>query len=191
MTEKEGGSDVNAATRTQAMEQDGKCRLYGYKWFSSATDADMSLTLARFPQSKEELESNKGKIGLVFLETRKSDGSLNNIDVVRLKDKMGTRQLPTAELVLNGSVGNMLSKPGEGIKQISNMLNITRLHNAIASCSFLTRIVALAVDYSYRRSAFGRKLIDLPLHKKTLMELTCVKQGCDLFLLECARLLGE
>lgn len=53
MTEKLGGSDVSAGTRTLAVQDensnDNTCYLYGYKWFSSATDADMTLALARFP----------------------------------------------------------------------------------------------------------------------------------------------
>jgi hypothetical protein len=28
-----------------------KCKIFGYKWFSSATDADISLALARFPKN--------------------------------------------------------------------------------------------------------------------------------------------
>ena len=48
MTEKRGGSDVGRGTETLAVPQpDGSYRLYGYKWFSSATDSDMTLTLAR------------------------------------------------------------------------------------------------------------------------------------------------
>ncbi|BFZ04647.1 hypothetical protein BsWGS_07686 [Bradybaena similaris] len=48
MTEKQGGSDVARGTETIAVAQpDGSYKLFGYKWFSSATDADMSLTLAR------------------------------------------------------------------------------------------------------------------------------------------------
>ena len=50
MTEKDGGSDVSNATRTQAMVSGEQVKVYGYKWFSSATDADMTLTLARFPK---------------------------------------------------------------------------------------------------------------------------------------------
>lgn len=42
-----GGSDVSGGTETVALEQpDGSHQLFGYKWFSSATDSDMSLTLA-------------------------------------------------------------------------------------------------------------------------------------------------
>ena len=37
-----------AGTETQAVQQaSGEYKLYGYKWFTSATDADMALTLAR------------------------------------------------------------------------------------------------------------------------------------------------
>ena len=37
-----------SGTETVAVShEDGSYRLYGYKWFTSASDADMSLTLAR------------------------------------------------------------------------------------------------------------------------------------------------
>ncbi|XP_071209004.1 acyl-CoA dehydrogenase family member 11-like isoform X2 [Salvelinus alpinus] len=48
MTERRGGSDVGNGTETVALPQsDGTYRLSGFKWFTSATDADMTLTLAR------------------------------------------------------------------------------------------------------------------------------------------------
>jgi hypothetical protein len=74
MTEKKGGSDVSRATDTFALEEAGICKIYGYKWFSSATDSDMTLALARFPKNEEELEKNTGKLGLVFIKIRKEDG---------------------------------------------------------------------------------------------------------------------
>ena len=58
MTEKDGGSDVSGSMATNAFDEGEKCKVYGYKWFSSATDADMTLSLARFPQTKEEIQNN-------------------------------------------------------------------------------------------------------------------------------------
>jgi alkylation response protein AidB-like acyl-CoA dehydrogenase len=58
MTERKGGSDVAGGTETIATELDISKKLYdlnGYKWFSSATDADMAITLAR-------IEDSKGKV---------------------------------------------------------------------------------------------------------------------------------
>lgn len=48
MTERKGGSDVSAGTETEAyLQSDFNYKLYGFKWFSSATDSDMTITLAR------------------------------------------------------------------------------------------------------------------------------------------------
>mmetsp|Transcript_32993 Transcript_32993/g.50516 ORF Transcript_32993/g.50516 Transcript_32993/m.50516 type:complete len:80 (-) Transcript_32993:999-1238(-) len=78
MTEKGGGSDVRGGTSTNAYHtnpdvrgrQRWQCKVYGYKWFSSATDSDMTLSLARFPETKEELQANTGKIAMVFMRVR-------------------------------------------------------------------------------------------------------------------------
>lgn len=47
------------------------------------------------------LQGTKG-LSLFYLEVRDAKGQLNGIEVQRLKDKLGTRQLPTAEMLLDG-----------------------------------------------------------------------------------------
>jgi len=76
---------------------------------------------------------------MFFVKTRRDDGSLNNIQVIRLKNKLGTRQLPTGELLLDGAEAELASEPGRGVAAISNMLTITRIHNATASVSAMRR----------------------------------------------------
>ena len=124
---------------------------------------------------------------MIFMKVSTS----NNIEVVRLKDKFGTRQLPTAELILRGSSALRISDVGKGIKYISNMLNITRIHNAVASVSFMRRIIALVFDYSARRSAFGKKIQEHQLHMLTVQKMDYSNRGCLIFMLHCAKLLGE
>lgn len=65
MTERKGGSDVSEGTETEAYLQSGgenHYKLYGYKWFSSATDSDMTITLARVCD-----QENKVKINLILI----------------------------------------------------------------------------------------------------------------------------
>ena len=81
------------------VESEPEYKLYGYKWFSSATDADITITLARVRD--ENKEASKG-LTMFFAKVRKEDGSLNGIEMQKLKNKLGTRQLPTAELLLDG-----------------------------------------------------------------------------------------
>src|SRR5262249_38240589 len=98
MTERTGGSDVGLS-ETVARRDGEAWRLYGTKWFTSATTADMALTLAR-PEGSGA--GGKG-LALFSLETRDHTGAWNGIAVNRLKDKLGTRKVPTAELTLDGA----------------------------------------------------------------------------------------
>ena len=77
--------------------------MYGYKWFSSATDADIALTLARIADKDGNVIQGTPGLTLFLVKLRDDYNRLNNIDIIRLKDKLGTRQVPTAELLLDGT----------------------------------------------------------------------------------------
>ncbi|XP_042237513.1 acyl-CoA dehydrogenase family member 11-like [Homarus americanus] len=191
MTEKRGGSDVSGSTETVALAQpDGTHQLFGYKWFSSATDSDMTLTLANII-SEDQPEPKSRGLTMFFMKTRKDDGKLNGIEIVKLKDKLGTRQLPTAELLLDGSVAHQVSAEGRGIASIANMLTITRMHNAMSSCAVMRRIIQLARDYSLRRSAFGQVVESHPLHQLTASRMEVTTRACEALTFHMARLLGR
>jgi hypothetical protein len=127
MTEKNGGSDVAAGCTTVAKKQsDGTYRLYGFKWFTSATDSNMAITLARIVDDRDGTVG-VGSVGLscFFLHVRHPNTrQLNHISIARLKDKLGTKQLPTAELELQGSIATLVSEPGRGVAAISTMVNV-------------------------------------------------------------------
>jgi len=77
---------------------------------------------------------------MFYLKTRNDNGLLNNIEVQRLKNiKLGTKQLPTAELLLHGTKAYKVSEEGRGIHCISDMLSVTRLHNCISATGFMRR----------------------------------------------------
>jgi hypothetical protein len=161
--------------------------LYGLKWFTSATTSQVAMTLARIEGAPA------GGSGLsVFLVTlRDRDGSLRNIRVERLKDKLGTRALPTAELTLEGTPARLVGGPGEGIRKISTLFNITRVYNAVAAVAGMRRAIALATDYAKRRTAFGKPLIEHPLHVETLADLSLRFRACFLLAFRVAELLGK
>jgi alkylation response protein AidB-like acyl-CoA dehydrogenase len=166
MTEATGGSDVGLS-ETVAKRGDGSWRLYGRKWFTSAVTAQMALTLAR-PEGNPP--GGKG-LALFFLETRAADGRLNNIVVHRLKDKLGTRKVPTAELTLDGAVAEPVGALSDGVRAIAPMLNVTRTWNAVSAVSYMRRGLALARDFARKRVAFGAPLSEKPLHLDTLAGL--------------------
>ena len=174
MTELTGGSDVGLS-ETVAKEDPTEnsnpevrtFRLYGRKWFTSAIGAQVALTLAR-PEGNPP--GGRG-LALFYLETRDETGRLQNIEINRLKDKLGTRKVPTAELTLTGTPAQLVMGPTDGVKNIAPLLNITRLWNGISAVSLMWRGLALAVDYANKRVAFGAPLSEKPLHMDTLAGL--------------------
>lgn len=186
MTERSGGSDVGRTETIAKKTKDGY-ELHGVKWFTSATTSQMAMTLARV----EGAEPGSRGLSLFYLETRGVDGGLNGIEIHRLKDKMGTKALPTAELSLKGSKAQVVGGEGNGVRKISALFNITRVYNAICSIAQMRRGLALAYDYAQKREAFGKKLIDHPLHKKTLDDLQLEWSGCFHLVYRAAELLGK
>lgn len=174
MTESTGGSDVGRSETLARKEAGGKAaggaaqwRLFGRKWFTSAVTSQMALTLAR-PEGNPA--GGKG-LALFYLETRDPQGRLARIQVHRLKDKLGTRKVPTAELTLDGTPAQLVAGEADGIRNIAPMLNVTRTWNSVSAVSYMRRGLALARDFAAKRVAFGAPLADKPLHADTLAGL--------------------
>lgn len=185
MTESTGGSDVGLS-RTRAECVDGTWRLYGKKWFTSAATSGMALTLAR-PTGNGP--GGRG-LALFYLETRDADGELNGIRIERLKDKIGTRKVPTAELTLEGTVAHLVGADTGGTQAMAPMLRITRTWNSVCAASFLRFGLGLAEDFATRRVAFGAPLAEQPLHRETLDDVDAESAAAFLLAFELVRLLG-
>ncbi|HMA87985.1 MAG TPA: acyl-CoA dehydrogenase family protein [Burkholderiales bacterium] len=167
MTEAIGGSDVGLAEAEARFAPGEGWRLYGRKWFTSAIASQMALTLAR---PAGNAPGGKG-LALFYLETRDAEGRPNRLTVDRLKDKLGTRKVPTAELTLEGTPAIPVGELANGVRAISTVLNITRVWNAVSAVSYMRRGLALARAYARERVAFGAPLARKPLHVDTLAGL--------------------
>lgn len=190
MTERIGGSDVGR-TETIARPDDGGYRLYGTKWFTSAPTSQMALALARIVDPQGHTRPGNRGLGMFYLEMRDAQGALDHIVIHRLKDKLGTKALPTAEMTLEGTPARLVGRPGDGVKNIATMFNITRVYNVMGAVSGMRRAIALARDYAWRREAFGKLLADHPLHVETLAELETEFEGALALFLHLLELLGR
>ena len=186
MTERTGGSDVSQS-ETIAKRDGDQWRLYGTKWFTSATTSEMALTLAR-PEGNPE--GSRG-LALFLVELRDPNGRLRNIQVNRLKDKLGTRKVPTAELTLDGTPATLVGSATDGVRGITPMLSVTRTWNAVCAVSGMRRALALAKDYARRRKAFGALLVDKPLHADTLAGLEAEYAAAFCLAFRSVELLGQ
>lgn len=191
MTERTGGSDVsNTSTVARPLGGD-RYALHGVKWFTSAVTSEMSLALARIDDGAGPVLGSKGLTLFAVDIARVPGGGWRGITVNRLKDKLGTRALPTAELTLDGVEGVRIGEIGRGVASIAGMLNITRFYNSMASTSAMHKAQALARAYAWKRTAFGAPIASHALHAATLDEMEAETAAALALCMEVASLLGR
>jgi putative acyl-CoA dehydrogenase len=155
MTERQGGSDVRAnITRAEPLG-DGLFELYGHKWFCSYPPCDVFLVLAQAPGGLS-----------CFLVPRGA-----GMEFQRLKDKLGTRSLPSSEVEFRGATAQLVGEEGRGVPTIIRMVNHTRLDCLLGATASLRRGALEAVHHARHRSAFGALLAEQPTMLNVLADL--------------------
>jgi acyl-CoA dehydrogenase len=187
MTESTGGSDVGTSETIAIQENKDNWRLYGRKYFTSATTSQMALTLAR-PEGNGP--GGRG-LALFYLEIRDEDGKPNGILVNRLKEKLGTRKVPTAEVTLDGALATPVMGTTNGVRNIVPMLHLTRTWNSVSAVAFMRRGLALARDYAGKRTAFSARLSEKPLHLDTLAGLQAEMEAAFYLTFYLVELIGK
>lgn len=176
MTERPGGSDVQNsetwATHSPGPQSstDGDYLVSGFKFFSSATDANVSLLLAKTPS---------GKLSTFLAPLRKTvpsqDGKTqevsNGVRIHRLKNKLGTKELPTAELELKDMRAYLVGQLDRGVSTISPLLNITRTHTFVGSLAGWRRAISIAKNFAKARTTVGEPLWLVPMHLNLLADI--------------------
>ena len=162
MTEKQGGSDVRAnLTEARPTGVEGEYTLHGHKWFTSAPMNDVFLVLAQA----------EGGLTCFVVPRALPDGSRNQLDVVRLKDKLGNRSNASSEIELDGTLARRLGDEGRGVRTIIEMVAATRLDCVLGSASLMRHALAEASWHVAHRSAFGSRLADKPLMQNVVADL--------------------
>jgi alkylation response protein AidB-like acyl-CoA dehydrogenase len=183
MTERRGGSDVSGTETVATLVGDdggkdahnmplGPWKIDGFKWFSSATDANCTVLLAQ--------TGKKGSLSAFYAPMRRigkeGEVEMNGVRIQRLKNKLGTKPVPTAELELKGMRAYMVGKEGEGVKEISTILNITRVHNIVSGMGEWGRGLAVSRAFARVRRVGGvgvtggKVLSDVPAHVRGMAD---------------------
>ena len=164
LTEVQGGSDVGANAVVAERQADGTWRIAGEKWFCSSADADLFIMTARPTGAADGTQG----LGL-FLVPRERDGRPNRFRLLRLKDKVGTRSMVTAEMEFEGSCAEQLGPLELGFRNVMELIiNTSRLYNAFGCAALAHRAYLVARGYAEHRRAFGEAIVNYPLVKETL-----------------------
>ncbi|WP_338025692.1 acyl-CoA dehydrogenase family protein [Agromyces laixinhei] len=191
MTEKQGGSDVQANT-TRAERRGGgsgggsgggpgswgaEYGLTGHKWFASAPMSDAFFVLARAQHG----------LSCFFVPRVLPDGSRNVFRIQRLKDKLGNRSNASSEIELDGTTGWLVGEEGRGVAAIVQMVTRTRLDCVIGSSAGMRQAVAEAAWHVRHRRAFGALLVDQPAMAAVVADLALESEAATLTSMRLAR----
>jgi putative acyl-CoA dehydrogenase len=175
MTERQGGSDVRANITRAHPAGDGSYELHGHKWFCSYPPCDVFLVLAQAPA------------GLSCFLVERGPG----MEFQRLKDKLGTRSLPSSEVEFRGIAGRLVGEEGRGVPAIIRMVNHTRLDCLLGSTTSMRRGTLEAIHHARHRSAFGRLLAEQPAMRNVLADLSIESEAATAAALRIARSYDE
>ncbi len=175
MTERQGGSDVRANITRATPVGDGDYEIHGHKWFCSYPPCDVFLVLAHAPA------------GLSCFLVQRGPG----MELQRLKDKLGTRSLPSCEVEFRGAGGRLIGEEGRGVPAIIRMVNHTRLDCLLGSMAGLRRGTLEAIHHARHRSAFGAPLVDQPAMRNVLADLAIESEAATALAMRVARSYDE
>jgi putative acyl-CoA dehydrogenase len=176
MTERQGGSDVRAnITRAEPLS-DGTYEIHGHKWFCSYPPCDVFLVLAQAP----------GGLSCFLVER-----ALGGMEFQRLKDKLGTRSLPSSEVEFRGAIGRLIGEEGRGVPAIIRMVNHTRLDCLLGAVTGFRRGTVEAIHHARHRMAFGKLLADQPAMCNVLADLALESEAATAAAMRVARSYDE
>jgi putative acyl-CoA dehydrogenase len=175
MTERQGGSDVRVNITRADPVGDGVFELHGHKWFCSYPPCDVFLVLAQAPD------------GLSCFLVERGDG----MEFQRLKDKLGTRSLPSSEVEFHGAQGRLVGEEGRGVPAIIRMVNHTRLDCLLGATTGLRRGTLEAIHHARHRSAFGKLLAEQPAMRNVLADLAVESEAATIAAMRVARAYDE
>ena len=181
MTEKQGGSDVRAnSTRAFPVGSGGPGQAYelvGHKYFVSAPMCDAFLVLAQAP----------GGLSCFLMPRWRPDGSKNPMQVLRLKKKMGNASNASSETELRGATAWLVGEEGRGVRNIIEMVSMTRFDCMIGSSAGMRMAASQALHHCAHRSAFGQVLNQQPLMQNVLADLALESEAAMTLTLRMAR----
>ena len=168
LTEVQGGSDVGKNAALALKQSDGTFRIKGEKWFCSNANADLILMTARYDKS----QSGTRGLGLFLVPRHTYNGKLNGFTLRRLKEKLGTRTMASAEIDFNNAFAIHMGPVDEGFKLVmQNVLHLSRIYNTFSVCGSGRRALQIAGLYAKHRKAFGNPICNYPLVQENLANI--------------------
>jgi putative acyl-CoA dehydrogenase len=133
------------------------------------------------------LAQAKGGLTCFFVPRWTEEGERNGLRFQRLKDKLGNHANASSEVEYVGAWAHRIGEEGRGVRTIIEMVHHTRLDASLANAGLTRAALAQAAHHCAHRSAFGARLLEQPLMRAVLADLTLESEAATLMTMRVAR----
>ena len=84
---------------------------------------------------------------------------------------MGTKSLASGEIVFEGAEAYLVGRADQGLKQMMEQVNMSRLSHGVRAAGMMRRCFNEAMQVARHRTAFGARIIDHPLLRRQIMKI--------------------
>ncbi|MBT3980237.1 MAG: hypothetical protein HOE90_02725 [Bacteriovoracaceae bacterium] len=175
LTEPDCGSDLGAIKTTATTQDDGSYLLNGVKIFITNGGADIGLVLGRIKGAADGLSG----LSLFLVERiiTKDGEKVKNFMVAKTEEKMGQHGSLTCEVIYENTVAHLIGEESHGFQYMLFLMNEARTGVGMQSIGGMEAAISMVKKYGGERTQFGKRLLDLPLYKRNIMDMETELDG--------------
>ncbi len=190
LTEPNAGSDLGSIV-TRVTEDQGRFYVDGEKIFITNGGSQVHLVLARDAATFQKTRGTTLGLSLVLVPAFLPDGTRNRMRVTKVERKMGLHGSPTCAVEFDHAEGFILSRPGQGFRAMLDLMNSARLGVAAQALGVAQAAFEEALAYAKQRVQFDAPIIEQPLVKSMLTQMTINLQAARALLYRTAALVDR
>ncbi len=187
LTEPQAGSDLGGIV-TRVSEDQGRFFVDGEKIFITNGGSEIHLVLARDAETFQQSKGTTHGLTLVLVPAELPDGSRNRMHVRRVERKMGLHGSPTCVVEFDHAEGFVLGVRGQGFRAMLDLMNSARLGVAAQALGVAEAAFQEALGYARQRVQFDAPIVEQPLVKSMLTQMSINLQAARALLYRTAML---
>lgn len=200
LTEPHCGSDLSLINTQATSLKDGTYSISGTKIFISCGNHDLTENIVHCVLARLK-GAPPGVKGISLFLVPKYVGTFNNVNTVRLENKMGCHGSSTCELFFDDARGYLIGEKNKGLNHMFTFINTSRIGVALQSVAASEMTHQLALDYAQNRRSMrsldkekqelefpADRIIIHPDIQNMLNTIQCFTEAGRSMLYECALL---
>src|SRR4051812_29143063 len=158
ITEPDAGSDMAALRAAGRQDEGGRWTLTGQKIFITSGHGKYHFVIARTSAGKGDGLDGLSMFLVRAFRDEPGGGRTRLVTIDRLEEKLGQHASTTAALTFENAPAELVGEPGQGFRQMLELMNHARLGVGFESIGLCEAALRLARGYAAERRSMGKTI---------------------------------